>query len=136
MELPVFPGEQWGIHFTHSLYRVAQEEIYQVDRHGGVVLKEVNFASYPAALYYSENPPQGFVREDGCWKIKNIDSPVSIVRFKVGYTTDCYLMIKGIKIYFKTLADGGESLVFTVRRASLVKYLYSAVLLKFRNYLM
>jgi hypothetical protein len=106
---------------------VGQEEIYQVDRRGRMVLQEVRFASYPAAMYYDEDPPQGLIREDGWLKIKNIERPVAFVRFKVGYTTDCYLMMKDRKIYLKSLASEGESLVFTVDRVSPLEYFCAAV---------
>jgi len=126
-EWPLSAGERWGIHFTHSWYRVAQEEIYRVDRRGRMVLHEVKFASYPAAMYYDENPPQGLIREDGWLKIKDIERPVAFVRFKVGYTTDCYLMVKDRRIYFKSLAAEGESLVFAVDRVSPLEFFYAAV---------
>jgi hypothetical protein len=131
--LPVSPGDRWAIHFTHSWYRVPQNEIYRLDRQGGMVLTEVNFGSYPAALYYNENPSQGFVQEGNCWKIKSIDRSLAQVRFKVGYTTNCRLIMKEEQLHFTSLARGGESLVFTVRRASVSKYLYALISSKMRG---
>jgi hypothetical protein len=133
VSLPISPGDRWAIHFTHSWYRVPQNEIYRLDRQGGMVLTEVNFGSYPAALYYNENPPQGFVREDDCWKIKSIDRSLAQVRFKVGYTTNCRLIMKGEQMLFTSLARSGESLVFTVGRVSVTKYLYAMVSSKMRG---
>jgi len=131
--LPLSPGDQWAIHFTHSWYRAPQNEIYRLDGQGNMLLVEVNFGSYPAALYYNENPPQGFVREDGWWKIKRIDQFLDHVRFKVGYTTDCRLIMKGKQLHFTSLASSGESLIFTVGKASLSQYLYSLVVLNMKG---
>lgn len=95
-----------------------------------MVLEEMSFGSYPAALYYSEDPPQGFIQEDSCWKIKNINQPISQFRFKVGYTTNCYLMMKGEKVYLTSLAPPGESLIFTVEKVCYGKYLLFRLLRK------
>jgi len=118
------PGNTWKIRYIHSWYRVPQEEIYRLSSRGQMFLWEMHFGSYQAALYYDENPPQGFTREGDWWKIENINRPISQFRFKVGYTTDCTLLTGGRIIPFASLAPPGHSLMFTVNKIPYGRYLW------------
>jgi hypothetical protein len=121
----ISPSDRWEITYTHSWYRVPQRELYVLGGDGEMVLEEVNFGSYPAALYYDENPAGGHVREDGLWKIKNLHTVVPSLNFKVGYTTDCGLHIKGKRVAFTELAPAGTTLTFTIRKLTILQYLWS-----------
>lgn len=131
LALPVQPGSTWKITYIHSWYRVPQEEVYRLGPGGQMILEEMHFGSYSAALYYDENPAQGYTREDGWWKIKNINRPISQFRFKVGYTTDCTLVSGDRVIPFTSLAPPGHSLIFTVKKMTYGKYICSTVLERF-----
>jgi hypothetical protein len=116
------PGDRWEIGYTHSWYRVPQKEVYRWEPAGGMLLQEMYFGTYPAALYYCENPTPGITRGGGGWRIENLDREVREVRFKVGYTTDCYLMIHGRKIPFLSLAPAGQTLSFAAEKAPYARY--------------
>jgi hypothetical protein len=116
LALPISPGDTWQIHYIHSLYRVPQEEIYRLSSKGEMILEEMRFGSYAAALYYNENPVQGFIQEGRWWKIEEIHHPLSHFHFKVGYTTDCRLLAQGKSIPFDSLAPPGTSLTFRVKK--------------------
>ena len=130
LALRLLPGEKWEIRYLHSWYRVPQHEIYRIGTQGEMILEEMNFGSYPAALYYEENPRQGFIQEGGWWKIRNIHQPLPSFRFKVGYTTNCRLVIGGKSIPFSSLAPPGASLIFKVQKIPCGEYLLFHLLKK------
>lgn len=133
LEIPVSHGETWSISYIHSWFRVPQEEIYGADTYGQMVLKEMRFGSYSAALYYNEAPPQGFTLDNGVWKICNINASLERLYFKVGYTTNCCLHIQGKDILFTSLASPGCSLEFRLQKLTWIDYFGRRLLDEFRT---
>lgn len=116
-------GDTWQISYTHSWFRVPQEECYEANESGQMILKEMRFGSYSAALYYNESPEQGITLEDGIYKILNINLPMDHFYFKVGYTTNCCLHIRDKVIPFVSLVPPGHSLEICIQKLNRLEYL-------------
>lgn len=86
------------IEYNHSMYNVKQKEIYSIGSNSKFYLKNVEFGSYAAAIYYNDRLCGKIEFNNGIWKVKGSGESYSILKFWVSLNSHHTLEIRDVRI--------------------------------------
>jgi len=104
------PRDIFILEYIHSVALTPVTEIFQVDKEHQIILIETNFLDHGAGLPYTPFEQEVFLREEGKFKIKNMQRIMPVpIYYRVGESSDNCFYFKEDKIELSSLL--GEKLL-------------------------
>lgn len=111
--IPVAPGDQFSVEYTHSIYGVRQIEVFSIRLNKTFSLERVIFGSLAAALYYNPDPSQGLTYEDNVWVLKGNGRNYSLLKYRVSPESAHRMVVKNQVIHLSR-ENGDRGLLIKV----------------------
>ena len=113
------------ISYTHSVNKGRIRDVYECDGNE-IVLVQTHFVSYGAGISEASETDGAFfeVEEDG-YAIKNLDRRLKKMVMAVGVIAEHSISVGNREVFLKSLFKEQTSLVFEIKRVSLLGYIFS-----------
>lgn len=113
------------ISYTHSVNKGRIRDVYECDGNE-IVLVQTHFVSYGAGISEADETPGAFFEvEEDSYAIKNIDRRLEKMVMAVGVIAEHSITIGNREVFLKSLFKEQTSLVFEIKRVSLLGYIFS-----------
>jgi len=105
--------------YRHSIATTTVWEVYEVTEEASLIQRETHFYDTVAGMPYAAFGDEIFVMENGKYKIKNMNRPISLpLRYNIGAIRENYLYIKDKKINLSKIT-GDQLVTINLRKVSL-----------------
>ena len=113
------------ISYTHSVNKGRIRDVYECDG-DEIVLQETHFVSYGAGISEADETQGAFFEvEDDSYAIRNLDRRLKKMVMAVGVIAEHSISIGNREVFLKSLFKEQTSLVFEIKRVSLIRYIFS-----------
>ena len=125
----IWPYYRFSLEYIHSVHLSRVKDIFEIDRHNGIVLVGTIFSDHGAGMPYKPQHGGTFsILDDGTFYIKDMHAIMPEIRYRTGKDYGNVLVYGGRRINLSQRC-GDALLIIRTRRYSIIGRMFKALVL-------